>query len=111
MIFELGAFRTNALHSAVRLPSHLAYAKETAPAASIRRALSPSNLDLPDAGKAMEAVYEAATLTNPPLRLPLGKDTLAMVRNRQERTSCVLNEYSGWSEVWAGRGKKRPGGS
>ena len=46
----------------------------------------------------MEAVYKATTLADPPLRLPLGKDVLAMVRNRQHTTSRILENYSDWSE-------------
>ena len=50
-----------------------------------------------DASKAMEAVYKVAILTDPPLRLPLGKDILAMIRNKQEMTALTLEKYSEWS--------------
>ena len=52
-----------------------------------------SNLD-----KIVGRMYDAAGLPNPPLRLPLGADTLEQVRAQIKNIGENLEAYASWSD-------------
>ena len=55
-----------------------------------------NNVSNPD--KIVERMYDAADLPNPPLRLPLGADTLSLVRAQLKTVGENLEKYASLSD-------------
>lgn len=84
------------------VPVHRAYTKPDSAAAK-QRALEEVAYDDPtnkigDMDKAVEKIWDLSTLTKPPLRLPLGKDSVAEIRAQLQNITVDLDAYEGWSE-------------
>ena len=96
-IVEPGAFRTDFLD-----PRSLRMARRTiedyaATAGQIREWAHRENRQQPgDPVKAAAAMIEIATVANPPLRLPLGSDSLARI---EEKLASVAAELDEWREL------------
>ncbi|KAI0370726.1 NAD-P-binding protein [Pilatotrama ljubarskyi] len=106
-LVPLGAFATNAVStSMVKLPPHPAYTKPTLPSAISRKAILASVTDrmdplfevLGDSAKAARALYRLSELPNPPLRLLLGKESLAIARDKIASLSAEVEQYAAWSD-------------
>ena len=54
-----------------------------------------------DSRKGMEAVYKLASLEEPPLHFPLGKDSIGAVREKTAALVQDTNKYESWSEAVA----------
>ena len=54
---------------------------------------APGNLN-----KAVAKIYELAGVENPPLRLPLGKDSLESIRGHLANVSAEVEKYQAWSD-------------
>ena len=54
---------------------------------------APGNLN-----KAVAKIYELAGVENPPLRLPLGKDSLESIRGHLANVSAEVEKYRSWSD-------------
>lgn len=80
-------------------PAHPAYAQPTVPAALVRKSLeSLGSHKLGDPKKAMERLYELASLSEPPMRLVLGNDALNYIRQQQQYVQADLDKYEVWSD-------------
>lgn len=85
----------------VGLPAHPAYTSPTNPAAKVRehaKLLRDPTLKLGDSNKGVEKLYQLTTLENPPLRLVLGKNAFAPIREQLHIVEKDMNEYESWSE-------------
>ena len=51
-----------------------------------------------DAFKVVEKIYHLASLESPPLHLPLGKDAVERVKEKNQALSTVLERYESWSD-------------
>ena len=54
-----------------------------------------------DSRKGMEAVYKLASLEQPPLHFPLGKDSIEAVRTKTAALLEDTSKYESWSEAVA----------
>lgn len=100
-LIEPGTFLTTALKNAVMLPPPASYTGPTVPAAMIRKALSSladPGLKLGDPSKGVKKIYELSNLSDPPLRLALGKDAIDGIRNQQQGVTADLEKYESWSD-------------
>ena len=91
-------FATNAF-SASFAPAHPAYSNPKLPVTALREAWDSYVPTVSgDPRKAMETVHKLASLEQPPLHFPLGKDAVEI---RRTKTSAVLadtDKYESWSE-------------
>ncbi|KAH9938707.1 uncharacterized protein B0H18DRAFT_866745 [Fomitopsis serialis] len=96
VIVEPGAFRTGAYGNVVRIPLHPAYEKVmTAP----RKYFEEDVLGvMQDPVQGVEVLYKIAELPNPPLFLPLGKDSVSMAKTRYAEMVESTNAVASWSE-------------
>ncbi len=95
-IVEPGVFATNAF-AATWAPAHPAYSNPELPTTALRASWDkyvPSG----DPRKAMEIVYKLATLEQPPLHFPLGKDAVAIARTKSGALLADADKYESWSE-------------
>jgi len=97
-LLELGGFRTNAGRSMVRTSPHPAYIDMDLKQATARNYLQVNPRMPGDATKAAAIIYKLAALPDPPLRLPLGKDALEVVKRKGESLIASVEEYASWSE-------------
>ncbi|KAH9889898.1 NAD-P-binding protein [Cubamyces lactineus] len=91
-IIEPGGYRTDGLSKVQWATAHPAYANPELPATKMRGfwdKISPSG----DPRKAAKSFYEIASLPDPPLHLPLGKDAIAKVRGKIASLSSDTNKY------------------
>ncbi|KAJ8495799.1 hypothetical protein ONZ45_g12705 [Pleurotus djamor] len=51
-----------------------------------------------DPKKVVEKVYEASRLEEPPMWLPLGKDSVKMILAQVLDLEKVVRQYEGWSD-------------
>ncbi|EMD33678.1 hypothetical protein CERSUDRAFT_98240 [Gelatoporia subvermispora B] len=96
-IIEPAAFRTDAPANFSYVPALDAY--KTTPAAAIRTWMQgvATNADSGDPQKAVQAFYKLANLPEPPLRLPLGKAAVEMVRKKGVTLVADADAYASWS--------------
>ncbi len=78
-------------------PEHPAYSNPNLPVTQMRKhwdSFSPKG----DAQKGVDAFYKIASLENPPLRVPLGKDSIAMLRKKIASLTADVDNYEYLSE-------------
>ena len=98
-LIEPGTFLTTALKNSVILPPPTAYTAATVPAAMIRKGLSSlAELKLGDPNKGVNKIFELSSLSDPPLRLVLGKDAISYIRSQQTVITTDLEKYESWSD-------------
>ncbi|KAJ8515918.1 hypothetical protein ONZ45_g6716 [Pleurotus djamor] len=98
-LVEPGMFKTEAYDG--RLPfftSPPAYANPQLPSQLVRGALSSQALPFQDARKAVRQIINLSKLESPPLRLPLGPDALAAIKDKIAQFSKEIEQYEGWSQ-------------
>ncbi|THG96423.1 hypothetical protein EW026_g5403 [Hermanssonia centrifuga] len=98
-LVEFGGFETKGRDNMVQVPAHAAYLKPSLVSAATRSYLLNTSVRIGgDAVKAIAKVYDLAQLENPPLRLPLGKDTVAGFREKLAKIVADVDRYESWSE-------------
>jgi len=91
-IVEPGAFRTDwAGRSLVWATEHSAYAETVGQMRERMKDWSGRQPGDPD--KAARAIVDLTSMTNPPLRLPLGADAVDRIRRKLESQLAALTEY------------------
>jgi len=96
---EAGAFATDGASNMVIIPPHPAYTKPTLPSTIFRNLLKDfSTVPLGDPKKAAVTFYKLSELENPPLRFPIGKDSIGYIRTQLASIKKDVDEYESWSE-------------
>ncbi|KAI0775586.1 NAD-P-binding protein [Trametes elegans] len=97
ILIEPGWFRSAAIGKIVWSPRHPAYTNTDLPANRLRAQwegfVSPG-----DTRKAVEVFYKIAGLPDPPLRFLVGKDAIALVRDKLSKMETSVNDYEFLSE-------------
>ncbi|KIJ60231.1 hypothetical protein HYDPIDRAFT_32486 [Hydnomerulius pinastri MD-312] len=99
-ILEPGPFRTKCpTVNAITDPIHPAYTDPALPTMQWRNLFGNSDpVFNGDPDKFAEAVYNVAYLEDPPLRLPVHKASLAVLRARGQQLLDVADKWESWSE-------------
>ncbi|KAI0671249.1 NAD-P-binding protein [Trametes maxima] len=95
-IIEPGGFRTEGHGKVIWSPAHPAYSNPDLPISHIRKLVgnfTPSG----DVQKAVRAIYDVAGLPEPPLHLPLGKDAVALARQKITSLTVDADKYEYFS--------------
>jgi len=96
-LVDLGGFKSDALtRSAIHLPVHPAYTKPGLPA-TVSREFFARKDTVGDPRKVVVKWYELAQLSDPPMRLVLGKDAVRLVRTQIEGLTKDLDAREDWS--------------
>ncbi|KZT67195.1 NAD(P)-binding protein [Daedalea quercina L-15889] len=90
-LLEPGSFYTGGHGRGDFAPPHPAYKQP-----DVSKMLNGEGMS--DPVKGVEAVYRMASLHNPPLHFPLGKDALATISAKAKKLLAATEEYAGWSE-------------
>ncbi len=87
------------------MPQHPAYAGQANPAAVMRKYFSEGSVDKEtmkthwsDPVKGVQKVYELSQLSDPPLRLLLGKDAHIYVAEYLGQLTREVEQYASWSD-------------
>ena len=99
-LVEPGGFRTPALSNMVQAPPHPAYTTSVSPTWRERERSKGVKYtpNMADPAKAIEIMYRLSSLQSPPLQLPLGKDSLAMVKGMVANLQQMTERYASWSD-------------
>ncbi|CAL1712857.1 unnamed protein product [Somion occarium] len=99
-IVEPGEFDTKVFTSnLVQPPIHPAYAtKPHLPSNLFRQQYIAAPSKRQDPNKAVIKLYELASLENPPLRLPIGKDAIGFVKDQLEQVARDRESFAHWSD-------------
>ncbi len=90
----------------VMIPPHPAYANPALPAHTFSGAFlkgagqganTPADLAPSDASLALAKIIDFSRVAEPPLRFPLGKDSIGLIREKLR----VLTEGIDWCESWS----------
>jgi len=82
----------------VSIPVHPAYDKPHMATAIVHKHLANQPLARGDAAKAVEVIYTIGNMPEPPLRFPLGKDCVEVVRSQTAALMAITDKYESWSE-------------
>ncbi|KAH8108068.1 hypothetical protein BXZ70DRAFT_884236, partial [Cristinia sonorae] len=96
-LIEPAIFRTGAVVNTIPVPIIPAYDRPDVPSAAIRQLMSNPNIGN-DPAKGAKQIVRVAELEQPPLRLALGKDALAMIEAQLTGVLAGLKEYASWSD-------------
>ncbi|KAM5540843.1 hypothetical protein V8D89_005487 [Ganoderma adspersum] len=99
-LVEPGSFATNVFNASAWSAAHPAYTKPELPTVMMRTywdQWTPSG----DSRKGMETVYKLASLEEPPLHFPVGKDSIGAVREKTAALVRDMDKYESWSEAVA----------
>ena len=78
---------------------HPAYSKPSLPAHIGRTWIKNAGAEpLGNTKKAITKLYELSLLDDPPLRLPIGKDSVALIRQELQSRLALLEKYESWSD-------------
>ena len=88
---EPGSFYTGGHGRGDFTPSHPAYKQPDVSKMHTGEGMS-------DPIKGVAAIYRMASLPNPPLHFPLGKDAIASVSAKAKKLLAATEEYAAWSE-------------
>ena len=96
---EFGTFRTAAVLKLPSIPAPEAYQSPTSGLSQSAKLYEGAHngTKLGDPKKAAERIYELSLLDSPPLRLPLGPDSVQYIRKQLDRITSELEEYQSWS--------------
>ncbi|PCH43824.1 NAD(P)-binding protein [Wolfiporia cocos MD-104 SS10] len=96
-LIEPGAFQSNIADVAIRPEPHLAYASPTSRVSLFRSNITAREL-LGNTAKATEVIYKLAGLSKPPLRFPLGKDSVSQAKQLLAEFQTEVDQYGSWSD-------------
>ena len=84
----------------MKTEQHPAYSKPTLVPSVIRATLgTQKGREGPqDPAKASTKIYELSQLPNPPLRLPLGKEAVAIIKSALTGIVAEIEPYESWSD-------------
>lgn len=104
-ILEPGVFLGTSIYKVTALVSSVSpYENASSASSAVRewyaKAASGDIASLPssDITKSGAIVWKLSLLPNPPLRLPLGKDTIVAFREKLASVTADTNEYEAWSD-------------
>ncbi|CCM06216.1 uncharacterized protein FIBRA_08461 [Fibroporia radiculosa] len=99
-LIELGVYNTGGIDRIVVMPSHPAYTQPGSAITAFRGLLDNRDglRNTGDPAKAAAAMYKLTTLPNPPLHLPLGKDSVAAARSKVAQLAAETDQYESWSD-------------
>jgi len=98
-IVEHGPFRSKIMGSHIKsVPFHPAYAHPKMIGPQFFNVCADDAFSDGDPYKAAAAMGKIARLDDPPLRLPLHKFSLGLVRNKLDVTTRELEKYASWSD-------------
>ncbi|EIW74823.1 NAD(P)-binding protein [Coniophora puteana RWD-64-598 SS2] len=98
-IVEHGPFRSKIMGSHIKsVPSHPAYAHPNMTGQHFFNVCADDEFSDGDPYKAAVAMDKIARMDDPPLRLPLHKFSLGLVRNKLDVTTRELEKYASWSD-------------
>ena len=90
-------FATNGFKVSGWALPHPAYSKPELQTVAMRK-LWDNFVPYGDSRKAMEAIYKLASLDDPPLHIPLGKDAVGVLRTKLAAMAEHADKYESWSE-------------
>ena len=108
-IVEPGGFVTEIMSALQFAPQHPAYANSDS-AVNIWRKFQegppdPARLrQLSDTAKGVQRIFDLTRLSDPPLRMPLGKDSVGFIRGYAAELTNMVEEYASWSNDLAYEG-------
>lgn len=94
---EPGTTRTNAVEAFQASDPHPAYIKDTLPVTMLRGALKQAIANGTDVNKAVVQLYKVTEVENPPLRFPLGKDAIDVVRKQLAAIAADVDKFESYS--------------
>ena len=97
-IVEPGLFRTSILDKIMVIPTHPLYTKPSLPNVKNREFFTSKDIPGAETAQGAKIIYQLASVENPPLRVPVGKDALDAHREGAQEASAVVNDLHGWSE-------------
>ncbi|RDX50936.1 NAD(P)-binding protein [Lentinus brumalis] len=103
-IIELGGFATGMTSAIQFAPRHPAYPVTDSIHHKIREVWetrpqdSARLLRASDPAKGVQKIYELTQLDNPPLRMPLGKDSVNFIQQFAAELTKSAEEYASWSD-------------
>ncbi len=98
-LIEPSVFITNGITtSLVKTPVHPAYDNPKLGSAAIRGFVDNALSIGDDPKKAAARFYELAHLSDPPLRLPIGKGAIVGGREQVKKIIADIDQYESWSE-------------
>ncbi|KAJ8462676.1 hypothetical protein ONZ45_g17849 [Pleurotus djamor] len=100
-LVELGSFHTRIIDQEGGMPifpRHPAYGDELASYQLVRKPISEGIFAGGDPNKAGERIHELGRLAEPPLHLPLGKESKLGMEAEVKKLSGILEEFGSWSE-------------
>lgn len=80
------------------LPPHPAYTKPTLPGNVLRGYLENPQAEGSDPAKAMQKLYEFSSLSDPPIRFPIGEDAVDALRKKGKEYIDTAERFASWSE-------------
>ncbi|RPD70015.1 NAD(P)-binding protein [Lentinus tigrinus ALCF2SS1-7] len=99
---EPGIFTTALETNAEFLPQHPAYTDDSSPTSIARKMLaelrSNGGVVKKSPVKFAQRIFELSELPNPPARLPLGHDCIAMLKGQVAKLTKATEEYASWSD-------------
>lgn len=79
-------------------PVHPAYTDPSLPGFRVRKWFAEAQTSIEgDADKATKVIYNLALLSEPPLRLALGKDAIHYTREKIKSLTADVDAYESWS--------------
>ncbi|KAH9944674.1 NAD(P)-binding protein [Amylocystis lapponica] len=102
-VADVGGFHTEIVgNSAIAVP-HPAYDGPDSIATKVRQFVkSHAQLPVGDPQKGVQVLYKLANLADPPLRFPLGKDSVEAIKQKSASLLAVVQQYESWSEGLVG---------
>ncbi|CAL1712830.1 unnamed protein product [Somion occarium] len=97
-LVEPGTFRTEVIGKLGEGYNHPAYTKPTLITNVLRATLRDHKMKEGDTSKGVQKIYDLSLLLDPPLRLPLGKDAVEMVKGEAKSILDDAAKYESWSE-------------
>lgn len=98
-ILELGPYRTNILGENYRvLPQHSAYADPALPASQTRKLLASAEVLDGDVTKAAIVIEKFTRLEDAPMRFPLHRRVVAVMRDKAKDLSHVADAYESYTK-------------
>ncbi|KAH9929315.1 NAD-P-binding protein [Amylocystis lapponica] len=97
-LVEPGGFKTDGLSRMDVVPPHPAYIKPTLKSSVVRKWLGGDPVLRGDTAKATALFYKLVALPDPPLHLPLGKDSLALIKRKTTNLLADVEKYESWSD-------------
>lgn len=96
-IIEPGIFRTAAVANVQKLPVPPAYNKPTLSTFVIRGLVNDTSTGA-DPRKAVKQFYKVASLPDPPIRIAIGQDAIAAIKQQVTKIAEGVDTYASWSE-------------